>query len=264
MGCPPCWNCTNIAWPPGCPGSRTWKHQKQFPKTYEYFRKEISMIERKRPQFAPEVLERPSTQSAEVSSGQDKRMRFVSADIVAAVEQPSPKAVGRPIVEVSPELSPDVKVETQSRGLLRDLPPKAVGRPIVEVSPDVKVEGQSAEPMRDPLPKPVARPIVEVVADFTTVEKQSAEPMRDPLPKPVARPIVEVVADFPRVETQSSEPVRDPLPKPVARPIVEVIADFTVERQSEEPVRNPRVRTMDESEDLVMAGAKSAGEKVRK
>ncbi len=80
--------------------------------------------------------------------------------------------------------------------------PKAVARPIVEVSPNASispVDAQNAEQVHQPKPKAVARPIVEVSpnASISPVDAQNAEPVREPLPKPVARPIVEVVAGIP-------------------------------------------------------------------
>ena len=137
------------------------------------------MSDQKRPQLAPEVLDQPSTQSAETKAGTDKELRSYTADSTLVnteqVHQPKPKAVARPIVEVSPNAS---------------------------ISP---VDAQNAEPVREPFPKPVARPIVEVVADIPHVDAQNAEPVREPFPKPVARPIVEVVADIPHVDAQNEE-----------------------------------------------------------
>jgi hypothetical protein len=139
------------------------------------------MSDPKRPQLAPEVLDQPSTQSTGSNAATDKELRSYTADttLVATeqVHQPKPKAVARPIVEVSPNAS---------------------------ISP---VDTQNAEPVHQPKPKAVARPIVEVSpnASIFPVDMQKAEPVREPFPKPVARPIVEVVAGIPRVDVQNEE-----------------------------------------------------------
>jgi hypothetical protein len=166
------------------------------------------MSDHKRPQLAPEVLDQPSTKSTGSKAGTDKERSFAADNTLVSTEQvhqPKPKAVARPIVEVSPNAN---------------------------ISP---VDAQNAEPVREPLPRPVARPIVEVVAGIPNSDTQNAEPVREPLPRPVARPIVEVVAGIPNSDTQKAEPVREPLPRPVARPIVEVVADVPhVDAQNEE------------------------------
>jgi hypothetical protein len=139
------------------------------------------MSDPKRPQLAPEVLDQPSTQSTGSNAATDKELRSYTADttLVATeqVHQPKPKAVARPIVEVSPNAS---------------------------ISP---VDAQNAEQVHHPKPKAVARPIVEVSpnASIFPVDMQKAEPVREPFPKPVARPIVEVVAGIPRVDVQNEE-----------------------------------------------------------
>ena len=87
------------------------------------------MSDRNRPQLAPEVLEDPSTESDQHRAAEAPR-RFVPDTTLVSTEQ-------RPL-------------------------PKAVTRPIVEVSPSAAVAPQ--ERVREPLSKPVLRPIVEVVA----------------------------------------------------------------------------------------------------
>jgi hypothetical protein len=133
------------------------------------------MSDQKRPQFAPEVLDPPSTQSTGSKAGTDKELRSFAADTTLVsteqVHEPKAKAVSRPIVEVSPNagISP---VDAQNAK------PKIVERPIVEVSPNASIsplEAQNAEPVREPFPKPVARPIVEVVADFPNVDAETPD-----------------------------------------------------------------------------------------
>ena len=139
------------------------------------------MSDQKRPQLAPEVLDQPSTQSAGTKAGTDKELRSFIADTTQVsteqVREPKPKAVARPIVEVSPNASIS-PVDAQDAEQVHQPKPKAVARPIVEVSPSASispVDAQNAEPVREPLPRPVARPIVEVVADIPHVDAQNAE-----------------------------------------------------------------------------------------
>ena len=148
------------------------------------------MSNQTRPQLAPEVLDQPLTQSAGTKANTNKtdkdvNQRSFAADITvegsAAVREPLPKPVARPIVEVHPG------AELPIAAVGREPLPKPVARPIVEVSPGV--EQQNAAAGREPLPKPTARPIVEV---SPSAELPIAAAGREPLPKPVARPIVEV------------------------------------------------------------------------
>src|SRR6185312_12701917 len=136
------------------------------------------MSDQKRPQLAPEVLDPPSTQS---TGSTDKELRSFTADTTLVsteqVQEPKPKAVARPIVEVSPNASIfplDVQNAT----------PKAVARPIVEVSPNASISPVDAHNAK---PKIVERPIVEVSpnASISPLDVQNATP------KAVARPIVE-------------------------------------------------------------------------
>jgi hypothetical protein len=135
------------------------------------------MSDKKRPQLAPEVLDSPSTQSTGNNAGTDKELRSFTADATLVsteqVHEPKPKAIARPIVEVSPNanISPMDAQNAEPK-------PKAIARPIVEVSPNASispVDAQNAEPVREPFPKPVARPIVEVVAGVPHVDTQNEE-----------------------------------------------------------------------------------------
>jgi hypothetical protein len=60
------------------------------------------------------------------------------------VREPLPKAVNRPIVEVSPDLVP--RAEAQSAGAVREPLPKVANRPIVEISPDLVPRAEAQEP----------------------------------------------------------------------------------------------------------------------
>ena len=110
------------------------------------------MSDPKRPQLAPEVLDQPSTQSTGSKAGTDNELRSYTPDTTLVsteqVHQPKPKAVARPIVEVSPNASIS-PVDAQNAGQDLQPRPKAVARPIVEVSPNASispVDAQNAEP----------------------------------------------------------------------------------------------------------------------
>src|SRR4029077_10149509 len=140
------------------------------------------MSDQKRPQLAPEVLDQPSTQSAGTKAGTDKELRSYTADTTLVgteqVHQPKPKAVARPIVEVSPNASIS-PVDAQNAEQVHQPKPKDVARPIVEVTPNASispVDAQNAEQVHQPKPKAVARPIVEVSpnASISPVDAQNA------------------------------------------------------------------------------------------
>src|SRR5205807_979396 len=118
------------------------------------------MSESKRPQLAPEVIEEPSTGETRANHNKEPRSFTPDTTLVSTEQVHLSKAVSRPIVEVSQDIS---AAEAHRTEPVREALPKAVVRPIVEVSPgDIPpAKAEAQEPVRDPLPKPVARPIVE-------------------------------------------------------------------------------------------------------
>src|ERR1041385_6191778 len=203
MLCHACLKALHLSQPLGWRGDQLWMLLSP-PPSKTKFCKEIVMSDTKRPQQAPEVVERSEAKSATAVEAPDRRSE-------GQVREPLPKPVARPIVEVVAEIRQDAATTEQIRQPL----PKPVARPIVEVVAEIRQDAASKETVRQPLPTPVARPIVEVVGEIRQ-DAGSNEQVRQPLPKPVARTIVEVVGEI-RQDAVSNEQVRQPLPKQIGR-----------------------------------------------